>query len=56
MQLGRRIEAGVVGQAGIERRERFMSQHEGLLRDMLGAAAWAWNSSQPSAARDRRRP
>lgn len=30
------LEAGVVGQAGIERRERLMSQYEGLLRDMLG--------------------
>jgi AcrR family transcriptional regulator len=30
------IEAGVVGPAGIERRERLMSEYEGLLRDMLG--------------------
>ena len=30
------VEAGVVGQAGIERRERLMSEYEGLLRDMLG--------------------
>lgn len=30
------IEAGVVGQAGIERREQLMSEYEGLLRDMLG--------------------
>jgi AcrR family transcriptional regulator len=33
------IEAGVVGQAGIERRERLMSEYEGLLRDMLGLPA-----------------
>lgn len=32
-------EAGVVGQAGIERRERLMSEYEGLLRDMLGLPA-----------------
>ena len=30
------VEAGVVGPAGIERRERLMSEYEGLLRDMLG--------------------
>ncbi|MGA8362902.1 MAG: TetR/AcrR family transcriptional regulator [Solirubrobacteraceae bacterium] len=30
------VDAGVVGQAGIERRERLMSEYEGLLRDMLG--------------------
>ncbi len=30
------VEAGVVGQAGIERREQLMSEYEGLLRDMLG--------------------
>ncbi len=30
------VEAGVVGQAGIQRRERLMSEYEGLLRDMLG--------------------
>lgn len=30
------IEAGVVGQAGIERREQLMGEYEGLLRDMLG--------------------
>jgi AcrR family transcriptional regulator len=33
------IEAGVVGPAGIERRERLMSEYEGLLRDMLGLPA-----------------
>jgi AcrR family transcriptional regulator len=33
------VEAGVVGQAGIERRERLMSEYEGLLRDMLGLPA-----------------
>jgi AcrR family transcriptional regulator len=33
------IEAGVVGQAGIERRERLMSEYEGLLRDLLGLPA-----------------
>lgn len=33
------IEVGVVGQAGIERRERLMSEYEGLLRDMLGLPA-----------------
>jgi AcrR family transcriptional regulator len=32
------IEAGIVGQAGIERRERLMSEYEDLLRDMLGLA------------------
>jgi AcrR family transcriptional regulator len=30
------VEAGIVGQAGIERRERLMSEYEDLLRDMLG--------------------
>ncbi len=30
------VEAGVVGPTGIERRERLMSEYEGLLRDMLG--------------------
>lgn len=30
------VEAGVVGQAGIDRRERLMSEYEDLLRDMLG--------------------
>ena len=30
------IDAGVVGQAGIERREKLMGEYEGLLRDMLG--------------------
>jgi AcrR family transcriptional regulator len=30
------VEAGVVGQAGIERRERLMGEYENLLRDMLG--------------------
>ncbi len=30
------VEAGVVGQAGIERRERLMTEYEDLLRDMLG--------------------
>ncbi|HEV3320076.1 MAG TPA: TetR/AcrR family transcriptional regulator [Solirubrobacteraceae bacterium] len=29
------VEAGAIGQAGIERRERLMSEYEGLLRDML---------------------
>jgi AcrR family transcriptional regulator len=29
------VEAGIVGQAGIQRRERLMSEYEGLLRDML---------------------
>jgi AcrR family transcriptional regulator len=33
------IEARVVGQAGIERRERLMSEYEGLLRDLLGLSA-----------------
>ncbi len=33
------IEAGVVGQAGIERRELLMSEYEGLLRDMLNLPA-----------------
>lgn len=33
------IEAGVVGQAGVERRERLMSEYEGLLRDLLGLPA-----------------
>jgi len=33
------VEAGVVGQAGIERREQLMSEYEGLLRDMLGLPA-----------------
>jgi AcrR family transcriptional regulator len=33
------VEAGVVGQAGIERREALMSEYEGLLRDMLGLPA-----------------
>ena len=33
------VEAGVVGQAGIQRRERLMSEYEGLLRDMLGLRA-----------------
>ena len=33
------IEAGVVGQTGIERRERLMSEYEGLLRDMFGLPA-----------------
>ncbi len=32
------VEAGIVGQAGIERRERLMSEYEDLLRDMLGLA------------------
>jgi AcrR family transcriptional regulator len=30
------LEAGVVGQAGIKRRERLMGEYESLLRDMLG--------------------
>ena len=30
------VEAGVVGQAGIQRRERLMSEYEGLLRNALG--------------------
>lgn len=33
------IEAGVVGQAGIERREQLMSDYEGLMRDMFGLPA-----------------
>jgi AcrR family transcriptional regulator len=33
------IEAGVAGPAGIERRERLMSEYEGLLRDMLKVPA-----------------
>lgn len=33
------IEASVVGRAGIERRERLMSEYEGLLRDLLGLPA-----------------
>jgi AcrR family transcriptional regulator len=33
------VESGVVGQAGIQRREALMSEYEGLLRDMLGLPA-----------------
>jgi AcrR family transcriptional regulator len=33
------IDAGVVGQAGIERRERLLSEYEGVLLDMLGLPA-----------------
>jgi len=33
------IDSGVVGQAGIQRRERLLSEYEGLLRDMLGLPA-----------------
>ncbi len=41
------VEAGVVGQAGIERRERLMSEYEGLLRDMLGLPAGAGTVPNP---------
>jgi AcrR family transcriptional regulator len=33
------IDAGVVGQAGIQRRERLLSEYEGVLLDMLGLPA-----------------
>jgi AcrR family transcriptional regulator len=41
------VEAGVVGQAGIERRERLMSEYEGLLRDMLGLPTRPGTISNP---------
>jgi AcrR family transcriptional regulator len=41
------IEVSVVGQAGIERRERLMSEYEGLLRDLLGLPAGPGTVSNP---------
>jgi AcrR family transcriptional regulator len=41
------VEAGVVGQAGIERRERLMSEYESLLRDMLGLPAGSGTVPNP---------
>jgi AcrR family transcriptional regulator len=41
------IDAGVVGQAGIERREQLMSEYEGLLLDMLGLPSVASTVPNP---------
>lgn len=41
------LEAGVVGQAGVKRRERLMGEYESLLRDMLGLPAGPGTVANP---------